>query len=232
MTSRSGLRVLAAVLPLALLVPAAAHAEKVVLDDAVGDVVSVTDDQELGESVPAPDYAGVDVLRTTVAFGANRLRVGVRFRALERDPFQITVVRVKTPDRAFDISVERLGGKPIATIGRGPEDVECRGLAAKVDLGADTVTVSLPASCLDDPRWVQVGVGAVAIDGRRRTARRGCRLRRRRDPGRRDPRPDRPGSEGPSRLTAARSPARQQHDHLVVGGVREHVEHPRLDRPQ
>ena len=163
MTSRSGLRLLAAALPLALLVPAAAHAEKVVFDDAVGDVVSVTDDQGLDESAPAPDYAGVDVVRTSVAFGANRLRVGVRFRALERDPFQITVVRVKTPDGSFDLAVERLGGKPIATIGHGPEDVDCRGLAAKVDLGADRVTVSLPASCVDDPRWVQVGVGAVAL---------------------------------------------------------------------
>ena len=37
MTSRLGLRVLAAVLPLALLAPVAAHAEKVVTEDAVGD---------------------------------------------------------------------------------------------------------------------------------------------------------------------------------------------------
>ena len=164
MTSRSGLRVLAAVLPLALLVPAAAHAEKVVLDDAVGDVVSVTDDQDLGESVPAPDYAGVDVLRTTVAFGANRLRVGVRFRALRARPLPDHGGPSEDAGQAPSTSpCERLGGKPIATIGRGPEDVDCRGLAAKVDLGADTVTMSLPASCVDDPRWVQVGVGAVAI---------------------------------------------------------------------
>ena len=161
--SRAVARLVVVLVPVALSLPTAAHAEKVVFEDAVGDVVSIVDDQDLDQSVPAPEYAGVDVVRTSVALGANRLRVGVRFRALERDPFQFTIVRVKTPDGPFDITVERLGGTPITRISRGPKDVDCRGLAAKVDLGADTVTVSLPASCVDDPRWVQVGVGAAAV---------------------------------------------------------------------
>lgn len=164
MTPRSGLRLIAAVVPLALLVPAAAHAEKVVLDDVVGDVVRGQGDMELESSVPAPEYAGVDVVRTTIAHGATRLRVSVRFRALRRDPFHLTVVRVKTPDGAFDLVAERLGGKPITTLGRGRRDVACRGLKTKVDLGADTMTVSLPTACLGGPGWVQVGVGSVAGD--------------------------------------------------------------------
>ena len=157
-------RLVAVLVPVVLMVPTAAYAEKVVFDDAVGDVVSVVDDMELQESVLAPEYAGVDVLRTAVAHGANRLRVSVRFRALQRDPFQLTIVHVKTPDGSFDLTVERLGGKPITSIVRGRKDVECGGLGAKVDLGADTLTTSLPTSCLGDPRWVQVGVGAVALD--------------------------------------------------------------------
>ena len=126
-------------------------------------LVRSLDDQQLDQTVPAPEYAAVDVVRTAVAHGANRLRVSVQFRALERDPFQFTVLRVKTPDGNFEVGVERLGGKPIASIVRGRKDVDCPGLAAKVDLGGDTVTTSLPTSCLADPRWVQVGVGAVAI---------------------------------------------------------------------
>jgi hypothetical protein len=136
----------------------------VVLDDAVGDVVQAVDDMDLESSVPAPDYAGVDVVRTAVAHGENRLGVSVRFRALRRDPFHLTVVRVKTPDGSFDLVAERLGGKPITSLGRGHQDVECRGMKAKVDLGSDTMTISLPTSCLGGPRWVQVGVGAVALD--------------------------------------------------------------------
>ena len=163
MTLRLGARLVAVLLPATLLLPASAHAEKVVFDDAVGDVVSAVDDRG-----PRPDRAGTGVRgRGRGADGrCPRREPPARereFRALERDPFHITVVRVKTPDGTFDVVVERLGGKPIATIVRGRKDVECRGLAAKVDLGEDTVTTSLPTSCVDAPRWVQVGVGAVAI---------------------------------------------------------------------
>ncbi|PKH44394.1 hypothetical protein CXG46_02345 [Nocardioides alpinus] len=158
------MRLLAALVPALLLLPAAAHAEKVVTEDAEGDVVSFAGESEFpDQTVPAPDYAGVDLVRTAVTHGAQRLRVTISFRALERDPFQITVVRVKTPQKNYDISVERLGGKPVASFDGGEKAPECRGLKSRIDLGADVVTTWLPTSCLGAPRWVQVGVGAVAV---------------------------------------------------------------------
>lgn len=164
MSPRLGARLLAVLLPAIVLLPSTAHAEKVVSEDAVGDVVSLageTFDPE--QAVSAPDYTGVDVVGSAVAHGTSRLRVVVRFRALERDPFQFTVIRVVTPKASYEILAERLGGAPITSIDRGRQTLECRGLRTKVDLGADTVTTSLPTSCLDAPRWVQVGVGAVAV---------------------------------------------------------------------
>lgn len=164
MPSRLGPPLAAVLVPAVLLTPVAAHAEKVVTEDAVGDVVTLVGESgELEDAVPAPDYAGVDVVRTAVAHGANRLQVTVRFEAMERDPFQFTVIRVSTPRGNYEIVVERLGGKPITSIDRGRKAVDCDGLKAKVDLGADTLTTSLPTSCLAAPRWVQVGVGAVAL---------------------------------------------------------------------
>lgn len=164
MPSRLGPLLAAVLVPAVLLTPVAAHAEKVVTEDAVGDVVTVVGESgELEDAVPAPDYAGVDVVRTAVAHGANRLQVTVRFEAMERDPFQFTVIRVSTPQGNYEIVVERLGGKPITSIDRGRKAVDCAGLKAKVDLGADTLTTSLPTSCLAAPRWVQVGVGAIAL---------------------------------------------------------------------
>ena len=164
MPSRLGPLLAAVLVPAVLLTPVAAHAEKVVAEDAVGDVVTLVGESgELEDAVPAPDYAGVDVVRTAVAHGANRLQVTVRFEAMERDPFQFTVIRVSTPQGNYEIVVERLGGKPITSIDRGRKAVDCDGLKAKVDLGADTLTTSLPTSCLAAPRWVQVGVGAVAL---------------------------------------------------------------------
>ncbi len=164
MPSRLGVRLAAALVPAVLLMPSAAHAEKVVTQDPAGDVVTLADESvELEEAAPAPDYAGVDVVRTAVAHGAHRLRVSVTFRALEREPFQFTVIRVSTPQGNHEIVVERLGGKPITSIHGGRRTADCAGLKAKVDLGADTLTTSLPTACFDTPRWVQVGVGAIAL---------------------------------------------------------------------
>ena len=157
-------RVAALVVPAVLLTVPAAHAEKVVTEDAVGDVVSYAELPDgSSQLLPAPDQAGVDIVRTAVDHGNRRLRITVRFRALERDPFHFTVVRVVTPKGNFDLAVERLGGKPIASLEKGRASVDCRGLKAKVDLGSDTVTTSVATSCLGAPRWVQVGVGAVAV---------------------------------------------------------------------
>lgn len=132
-------------------------AERVVTEDSGSDVVSLVDD------APAPDYAGVDIIRTVVDHRPHRLRVSVGFRALERDPFQFTVNRVSIGQGAYDITVERLGGKPIISMDRAGTTVDCQALKAKVNLATDVVTTSLPISCLGKPRWVQVGVGAVAV---------------------------------------------------------------------
>lgn len=164
MSHRLGVRLATVLLPVAALVlPAAAHAEKVVTEDTVGDVVNLDGSSATLQGSPAPDYAGVDVVRTAVAHGANRLRVVVRFRALERDPFHFTVIRLVTPQGKYDVIVERLGGSPISNLEGGRDAADCRGLKAKVDLGADTLTTTLPTSCIGSPRWVQVGVGAVAV---------------------------------------------------------------------
>lgn len=166
MTHRLSPRLVALALPVvALLAPSIAHAEKVVTRDVAGDVVQLIQNEDGStETLAAPDYAGADIVRTVVDHRTARLRVSVRFRELRRDPFHFTIVRVLTPRGKYDLTVERLGGKPIVSLMRGKKDVECRALKARVDRGTRSVTASLPTSCLDAPRWVQVGVGAVAVD--------------------------------------------------------------------
>ena len=166
MTHRLGPRLVALALPVVvLLAPSIAHAEKVVTRDAAGDVVQLIQNEDGStQTIAAPDYAGADIVRTVVDHRAARLRVSVRFRELRRDPWQITVVRVLTPRGKYDLLVERLGGKPIVGLKRGKKDVDCGGVKARVDRRTRSVTASLPTACLDAPRWVQVGVGAVAVD--------------------------------------------------------------------
>ena len=167
MTHRVGTRLVALALPVvALLAPSIAHAEKVVTRDAAGDVVQLIQNEDGStETIAAPDYAGADIVRTVVDHRSARLRVSVRFRELRRDSWHFTVIRVLTPRGKFDLLVERPGGKPIVSLTRGKKDVDCRGLKARVDRGTRSVTASLPTACLDTPRWVQVGVGAIALDG-------------------------------------------------------------------
>ena len=165
MSHRHSLRLAAIALPVLALVPTAAHAEKVVTHDPAGDVVMYAGGPA-DETVPAPDHVGTDLVRTSVAHGEKRLRVNLGYQALERDPFQLTVIGLKTSRGAFEIVVERLGGSPITSIaGRHDDDLECRGLKSTVNLRTDVVSTSLPTSCLGAPQWVRVGAGAIEVSG-------------------------------------------------------------------
>lgn len=164
MTQRLGLRLLAAVLPAtALLLPGAAQAEKVVTVDAPGDARAFTFDQQ-AQFVPAPQEAAVDITRTVTALGHRRLSVTVRFRDLQVRPRHTTLVRVGTPRRTFDVIAERTSASraTVEVSDRGDTAFECRGLRVGYDGAADLVSLSVPTSCLESPRWVQLGVRATA----------------------------------------------------------------------
>lgn len=177
MSHSFGGRLLAVVLTAtaALGAPTAAHAERAVTQDPAGDAVLVdtttepAPDAEGGQipSTPAPEFTAVDITRTVVDHRADRLRVTVRFRDLRSTQLHFTAIRVRTPQRRFGIDIERMRGRSqgAATLtGAGGRTVECRGLRWSIDNDTDRVVASLPTSCLDAPRWVQVGVGAISLD--------------------------------------------------------------------
>lgn len=166
MAHRLGVRAAALLLPVcALLLPAAAHAEKVVTEDGVGDVLQadLAVDTETPEFVPAPDEASTDIVRTVAAYGTTRLSLTVHFRDLLNTHSQDLFVKVLTPRGSYVVGASRMPGSRVGTMifrGRGAE-VECRGLRAKFDGGGDTMSISVPAACLDEARWVRLGVGAI-----------------------------------------------------------------------
>lgn len=172
MTPRLGLRVLAVALPLALLAPAAAHAEKVVVDDAVGDAKSLNLAAELlgadadgPRFFDAPTESANDVTRTTIALGAKRLTITVRVRDLVLSEEHTLEATVFTPTGRWAL---RAG---VAGDGEGSADLypirvlasddvvrmrPCRSARARYDLEADLVSVSMASACIDSPRWVQM----------------------------------------------------------------------------
>lgn len=143
-----------------LVTPTAAHAARIVTEDAVSDAQSIRSDADEETFDPAPQHTAGDITRTVVAHGARRLRVQVRYRDLERTFPRGAFVKVRTPGRRYDI--ETWHSTPLTrtqlTCGQREDDVRCPGLRSSLDRARDQLTVSVPTACLGGPAWVQVGV--------------------------------------------------------------------------
>lgn len=180
MSSRLGARLAALLVPATLLLPAAAHAETVTVDDPAGDAKALNLASELGafffgggdDAQPyfldAPNEVATDVTRTTVTH-AKRVTVTTHFRDLVDGTEHSLGMRVLTPRGRFDLSVGRSAdGRGFADLAPAIVVTEsgdvrprgCRSVRGRYDLAAETVTVSFPAACINAPRWVQVSTGA------------------------------------------------------------------------
>ena len=165
MPSRLGLLLLAVFVPAVLLQPAAAHAERVVLRDASNDVVRLDEvaSQEADDEVfvAEPQSTTTDVTRVVVDHRAGMLRVAVHVRDLRGDTFgDQLLVRLRSPNRLFNVQAQRRGDETFTALTRGHRETEraCGGLVTTSDSGADTLVVSVPTTCIEDPPWVRVGV--------------------------------------------------------------------------
>lgn len=165
MLSRLAARLLAVLAPAALLMPSVAHAEKVVTEDAVGDVVAVgpteAGEGDLANLVPAPDNTTADIVRTTVDHADSRLRIRIDLREVGDVRLYFAGLRVRTPQGTYEVEVDNLGRKPKPELTRKGA-VECSRLRADTDAATARVVVTIPTTCLGSPRWVQVGVGVAS----------------------------------------------------------------------
>jgi hypothetical protein len=180
MFSRHGARLAALLAPVALLVPTAAHAEQVSVDDAVGDAKALNFGSELGgfrfgtevEGQPlfldAPAEAATDITRTTIQHG-RRVTVTTHFRDLVESAEHSLEMQVHVPRARFDLSVARSAdGSGYAELAprmvvREDGDMRprvCRSVRGRYDVSAETVTVSFPAVCIGKPKWIQIASGA------------------------------------------------------------------------
>ena len=184
--TRLATRLLAVLVPAALLVPAAAHAERVTVDDATGDARAVNIAVAFGDLVngtttdgpyflDAPAETSTDVVGTTIDHARKRLTLTVQFRDLVSIEGHAVEFRLVTPEGRYSLATQVYGGQTSADLypGRGTTVVisgggadgvggatkPCRTVRARYDLAADTLTASAPTSCLGSPTWVQVGAG-------------------------------------------------------------------------
>ena len=168
MSSRLGPRLVALVVPVVLLAPATAHAEKVATADPAGDVVSLgpteQGDDDLDNLLPAPENQTADIVRTVVDHAGSRLRVRIDLRQLGRSKTYFAVLKVRTPTGTFEVETDDLGRRPEVEMTRRSRSVECPRLRAVADRAAARAVITIPTSCLEAPRWVKVGAGVASLE--------------------------------------------------------------------
>jgi hypothetical protein len=180
MMSRQGARLAALLAPVALLLPAAAQAAQVTVEDAVTDAVALNladglfaTSVDSGENpfFPAPAEAATDITRTTIKHG-RRVTVTTHFRDLVETAEHSVDMRIFTPDGRFSLSAARSADgsgyavqSPAAVVADdgSARPRPCRSVRGRYDVTAETVTVSFPAVCIGKPRWIQVASGATRI---------------------------------------------------------------------
>ena len=144
-------------------------------DDAVGDARTVGLDDEDG-SGPFPlarQERAVDITQLRVRHGKSRLIMRLETVDMTRRSIQSLgpAFLIRTPERRFEVDVSAVTyrGETVryASLSRLPGgDVPCRGLFTDFDFTGDVVLVSIPRSCLDDPRRVTLKAAMVRTAGR------------------------------------------------------------------
>jgi hypothetical protein len=137
--------------------------------DAAHDQVSGRSDGQGPASRPARGHRAGDTLDNTVSYGTD-LVVVTTYRAFATRGYTLFEWNIKTVDQSgppyWTATLEVHGGKhqgvfsladPIAN------PVACGG--AVIDRAARTVTLTIPATCLNDPPFVRVGNGSAVFNG-------------------------------------------------------------------
>lgn len=154
-------------------VPVAVAAEekpsRVVLRDGAGDVWKVN--IRTSHWTLVGDLPPADVRRAVVRHRARVVVVRTRFENLRRIGVQTYDAGIQTRDGAFYTEVTSRPGK---RAGRhalydepGGERIGCAGFTHRIDYANDMITMRVPRSCLDRPRWVRANIGNRLVVGDR-----------------------------------------------------------------
>lgn len=155
----------ALLLPLA---PAPASAETHVVRDARRDVTRVTYDVVNGGVVatrPDRGQSKADIVRLRTRYGAGALQVTIKFRELptgpEADGWWGGYVSVETPERRYNALFYPTGTRVRVELMKGSGGSrDCRRLKGATLVKRSALQITIPATCLDTPRWVRTGAHA------------------------------------------------------------------------
>lgn len=167
--------------------PGAAYADAWSGLEPAGDVVGFSFDPEpppCGTSTTWDATANTtnDITKLVINHTTERVVLTLRFRDLRWRGAHMTTFAIRTHERGYQLSVDRLktGGRARFFLAREPTDIsepnECGGVAiiltdlycprltGEIAPDRDVVRVSIPRPCLSTPRWVQVGAHSNRFD--------------------------------------------------------------------
>ena len=148
------------------LIPTAANANTYRHTDAASDVVALSGSS--GTVTPQPDRANGDVIGSSVRHTNRKIIAQMTFRDLANaDGFNGYAFSIKSNKVRRDVTVVGAAGIPsqvVVTKANGKKVSGCK-VKRNIDLVAKSVTVKVPRKCLDNPKWVKVGMATVFMTG-------------------------------------------------------------------
>lgn len=150
------------------LTPTSAFANRYTHTDATGDVLSAPATSSDIPTTKEQARTNGDVSWSTVAHKRHRVVMKMQFRDIAwNDETNAYLFVIKTRSMKRFVTVVAAdgirGGKAIMTKPSG-KHVSCR-MSRTIDYTANTVTLSVPRSCIGKPRWVRVGMASVFFTG-------------------------------------------------------------------
>lgn len=166
---RTTLAAVAAAVCLTVGVAPAAHAGRLVHDDARRDVVKLTFDQDLKQSA-ARNRLDPDVRRITIDYRQGALVIRTKYAAMARRVGRMEFTTILTRDDVFtaQVQVNRRGhwqGFKLFMAGETEDQNVCPTAKHRFDYDADVSIWTIPPVCLGRARWVQVAQAALHFGG-------------------------------------------------------------------
>lgn len=141
---------------------APAHADRWTYDDAAGDVTHMVTTETSMSVEPVPEQVDGDITRVVVDHRRKKVTIEVGTRSVITGALGLAI-ELRTPGHHFALTWMRVPGMTGMDLmdfdfKRKDPMVRCPGLERTFSAGRTAIRFSVPRSCLDDPRWLRVGV--------------------------------------------------------------------------
>jgi hypothetical protein len=164
----------ALIVPLACLVGTftlapASYADRMAHRDARHDVMRIVGGGSLDDLVAAPRVRDPDVIRTVVAHRRHNVVLRLKFADLQRRGAKLQLATIRTDtktDGVYGLTLISGPGMVMVFLDNTEGPARCYGLGYRISYHRNLVQLSVPRSCLGNPRWIRAGQGVIGLVGK------------------------------------------------------------------